>query len=235
MSPAVKSIILRSQSITPDRLPGLAAWYSADYGVLTSISPDVAATDGQTVRRWLDRSGNARHLDQATLANQPTWSAAAKPYITFDGVSDFLAETASTISQPYTTICVIKRLTNAAGPRIFDGNTSGLDSGCVRIASGTTVTVRAGLTPTVNVNAYNNDEVIGIVWNGASTIVSTNGIADQTTSPGTTTPAGLVLAAQSGGAASFANVVYYEYIRCAGSVALTTIRRYLLNKYGLIV
>lgn len=58
----------------PDKLPGLAAWYSADVGVLTSVGPDVAATEGQTVRRWLDRSGNGRHLDQATLANQPTLS-----------------------------------------------------------------------------------------------------------------------------------------------------------------
>jgi hypothetical protein len=34
------------------------------------------AQDGQTVRRWLDKSGNGRHLDQATLANQPTFAAA---------------------------------------------------------------------------------------------------------------------------------------------------------------
>jgi hypothetical protein len=33
-----------------------------------------AASEGDTVRRWLDRSGNGRHLDQATLANQPTFS-----------------------------------------------------------------------------------------------------------------------------------------------------------------
>lgn len=88
MHPNVKKLMLLGGSsvLTPDRLPGLAAWYSADYGVLTSVGPDVAATDGQTVRRWLDRSGNGRHLDQATLLNQPTFTNTATG-LTFNGAS----------------------------------------------------------------------------------------------------------------------------------------------------
>lgn len=75
LSTAKRLILLGGASpFTPDRLPGLAAWYSADFGVLNSIGPDVAATDGQQVRRWLDRSGNERHLNQPTLLNQPLLS-----------------------------------------------------------------------------------------------------------------------------------------------------------------
>jgi len=73
-SPVVNLILRSPQSINPASLPGIAAWYSADYGVLTSVGPDVAATNGQTVRRWLDKSGNGRDLDQATLLNQPTFA-----------------------------------------------------------------------------------------------------------------------------------------------------------------
>lgn len=95
MSPAVKNIILRSSILTPDRLPGLAAWYSADYGVLTSISPDVAATEGQTVRRLVGRAGTVNtNADQAILAQQPVYLATGGigggPCISFDGEDDVL-------------------------------------------------------------------------------------------------------------------------------------------------
>ena len=65
----------------------LAAWYAADTGVLNSVSPDVAATDTQTVRRWQDLSGNANHYDQSTLALQPTLSSGT---ISFDGSDDYM-------------------------------------------------------------------------------------------------------------------------------------------------
>jgi hypothetical protein len=75
---------------SPSQLPGLAAWYDAadSSTVLTTVGPDVPATNGQTVRRWLDKSGNGRHLDQATLANQPAFTNTATG-LTFDG-NDFL-------------------------------------------------------------------------------------------------------------------------------------------------
>jgi hypothetical protein len=76
---------------SPSQLPGLAAWYDAadSSTVLTTVGPDVPATDGQTVRRWLDKSGNNRHLDQADLALQPIFTNAATG-LTFDGTNDFL-------------------------------------------------------------------------------------------------------------------------------------------------
>lgn len=78
----------------PSQLAGLAAWYSADYGVLNSISPDTPATDGQTVRRWLDRSGNGRHMNQSTLANQPTFVSGA---VTGDGLNARMTSSSWTV------------------------------------------------------------------------------------------------------------------------------------------
>jgi hypothetical protein len=87
----------------PLRLPGLAAWYDAadSSTVLTTVSPDVPATDGQTVRRWMDKSGNNRHLDQADLALQPAFELAGlngRPAILPDGVNDFLLSGAYNVS-----------------------------------------------------------------------------------------------------------------------------------------
>ena len=65
----------------------LAAWYAADSGVLNSVSPDVAATDTQTVRRWNDLSGNANHYNQSTLSLQPTLSSGT---ISYDGSNDYM-------------------------------------------------------------------------------------------------------------------------------------------------
>jgi hypothetical protein len=86
---------------SPSQLPGLAAWYDAadSSTVLTSVGPDVPATNGQTVRRWLDKSGNGRHLDQADLALQPTFTDGR---IVGDGANDFLRAAGFTIALPYT-------------------------------------------------------------------------------------------------------------------------------------
>jgi hypothetical protein len=70
-----------------------------------------AAADTETVRRWLDRSGNGRNLDQAVLANQPTLSAAGLnglPMVYFDGAAGTLAFPNVTIPSPWTAILVFR-------------------------------------------------------------------------------------------------------------------------------
>jgi hypothetical protein len=64
----------------PSEFPSLAAWYdAADAGTI--------ALNGSTVSQWNDKSGNARHVSQATAANQPAYAPGA---ITFDGTNDHL-------------------------------------------------------------------------------------------------------------------------------------------------
>ena len=82
-------------SFTPADLTGLQLWLDASDSstVLNSISPNTPATDGQTVRRWLDKSGNDLHAEQSTAANQPLLDADgqnSKGVLTFDGVNDYL-------------------------------------------------------------------------------------------------------------------------------------------------
>jgi hypothetical protein len=84
-------------------------------GVTSATGPYATfATDGQTVRRWLDKSGNARHLDQTTLAQQPTLTGGV---VTFTG-SQSLPSTFSSLQDAVTILAVFQRTgsaTNAFG------------------------------------------------------------------------------------------------------------------------
>ena len=85
--------VWQAKRFAPDQVPGLGLDLDASYGVLNSIGPDVPATNGQAVRRWLDKSGNGRHFDQATATNQPVFSSAgfnSRSCVYFDGVDDLL-------------------------------------------------------------------------------------------------------------------------------------------------
>jgi hypothetical protein len=139
---------------SPSQLPGLAAWYDAadSSTVLTSVGPDVPATNGQTVRRWLDKSGNGRHLDQATLANQPTLTTTGapngKPRITFNGAAVGFTMTSFTP----TTVALAASGTGGTNIRLADSQMivlSGTNWVLARGADGTW----SGMNTTVNYNS----------------------------------------------------------------------------------
>jgi len=87
-----------ANTFTPRSISGLALWLDATKtaSVLNSISPDAAATNGQTVRRWMDQSGLARHANQASGTSQPTYMLPTA--LDFDGTNDTL-EIAKDISR----------------------------------------------------------------------------------------------------------------------------------------
>jgi hypothetical protein len=81
---------------SPASLPGLAAWYDASDSstVLTTVSPDVPATNGQTVRRWVSRHNPAVFWDQGDLVIQPKLND-PNPGLNFNGTSQFMDGTAT--------------------------------------------------------------------------------------------------------------------------------------------
>lgn len=216
----------------PSQLPGLAAWFSADYGVLTSVSPDVPATEGQTVRRWLDRSGNGRHLDQAVLANQPVLNGQA---VVSDGVNDTMFVEFSTIPQPVSGYVVFKWQTDPAqNDRVFNSRSSttfalnalGGTSGAIRFFAG--VTIGGAAFPPADFGVAN------IVSNGASSLVRGSG-APLTGNAGTD---GLALGLTLFGAptSNYADVAVKEVIFYAALHDETTqskLRQYLARKWGI--
>jgi hypothetical protein len=64
-------------------------WFSSEATYIT--------LNGADVSQWSDRSGNGRHLLQATAADQPLYVASGgpnnAPYVEFDGVSEYLRGT----------------------------------------------------------------------------------------------------------------------------------------------
>jgi hypothetical protein len=89
-------VILGGSQFDPRSLPGLAGWFdaSATDTVLTSLSPDVPAAEGQSVLRWLSRHNPNVYWDQSTLAQQPTFTNATTG-LTFNGTSSFMDGTAT--------------------------------------------------------------------------------------------------------------------------------------------
>jgi hypothetical protein len=74
----------------PSDIAAVAAFWSPYFNVFTSVSPDVSATDGQAIRRWVDIiSGIEANQTSGTL--QPIYRAtgqAGKPSLEYDGGND---------------------------------------------------------------------------------------------------------------------------------------------------
>jgi hypothetical protein len=71
----------------PGDISAVKAFWTPFRGVLNSIGPDVAATDGQSVRRWVDQIAGYE-ADQATGTAQPIYritGQSGNPALEFDG------------------------------------------------------------------------------------------------------------------------------------------------------
>ena len=104
---------------------GAAAWTPADLGASLALwlDADDASTitiNGSTVSKWDDKSGNARHVSQATAANQPNYTASGlngKQVITFDGTNDALINASAGLMRAVsgaTAVMVMSRAANLA-------------------------------------------------------------------------------------------------------------------------
>lgn len=82
----------------PADIAGVVRFWSSLSNVLNSVSPDVAATDGQTVRRW-NGIISGTQADQATGGSQPIYRSTGqdgKPSLEFDGSDDRFSLPANT-------------------------------------------------------------------------------------------------------------------------------------------
>lgn len=76
----------------------------ADDGCYTDAGT-TAASDGQSVYRWADLSGNSNHANQSTSSLRPVWRETwwnSRPAVEFDGTDDILEVTSSTTLNPAT-------------------------------------------------------------------------------------------------------------------------------------
>lgn len=214
----------------PLSIPGLIAAYDATYGVLNSISPETEATNGQTVRRWLDRSGNERHLNQATGTAQPVLSSGG---VLFDGVNDQMATAAALLNDPYTFIGCVNTASDSSIPSCFFAqsgtacyvNTSGrfqLSGGAQNIFTANS-SFPLGVRNIVRARKRNPG-----TSEAASNNTSTSGTI-------TTTITSVPLVIGSTGNSFWIKGRFYEalfYSRYLTSDEVTEIQIYLANKWG---
>lgn len=213
------------QYFKPSDLPNLAAWFRFGLGI-TAVSGAIS--------QWDDASGNARHLIQATGANQPTLQNTGA--VLFDGVAQYLKCASFTLTQPETVYALMKSVTFPAGTYNFDGNTA--NTGALRSLGGGTslgLNAGAGLTGPVYVGGVYN--VVSAVFNGASSVVQLDYRAPTTGNAGASNMSGFTLGARGDGAVSTNIEVKEVVILSAAHDALTRalVISYLARVGGLAI
>ena len=70
---------LSISGFNPASIPGLALWLDGTTGLFDATSGgNPVTTDGSSIARWEDRSGNARHATQATAIQRPVLKTGIK-------------------------------------------------------------------------------------------------------------------------------------------------------------
>lgn len=122
-SPLPKNRMMQ-RTFNPSRVSGLQLWLDASNGLFDATSGgNPVATDGSSVARWEDRSGNSRNASQATSANRPILKTAVqngRNGIRFDGSNDFMATASFAHSVPITVFLVCKRLSTTGSQSDFN-------------------------------------------------------------------------------------------------------------------
>ena len=121
---ALTTVPARGAPWTPADLgsSSLGLWLDAgDAGTIT--------LNGSTVSQWNDKSGNNRHVAQATATKQPLYAnniLNGLSAVSFDGSDDSLFASAATItlSQPVHRFIACKFLTKTSKSVVFDSNAS---------------------------------------------------------------------------------------------------------------
>jgi hypothetical protein len=198
------------------------------------VGPDVPATDGQTVRRWLDKSGAGRHLEQSVLASQPTLNVSgisSKPAVVGNG-SQFIFTSPFAISQPFTVYHVVRY--PATGNRAWSFGDTNRE---VRYLTGPIYELNAGTAiNTTNPPAVGTNYILTHVFNGASSLFLRNA-TQETISPGTNglTQYGIMARISGFGPTEAVFAEHAIYSGAHDEAQRARMRAYLASKWGITV
>lgn len=107
-----------SSGFNPTLISGLQLWLDADDPTVFTYS------SGDVVSQWNDKSANAWHVSQGTVANQPIRNGTqnGRATVVFDGVNDRLARASTALAQPISIFGVVEYTNVDAGNRQWFGN-----------------------------------------------------------------------------------------------------------------
>lgn len=124
-----------SRIISPNEISGLQLWLDAnDASTLydSTSGGSLVSSDGATVARWADKSGNNKHAIQATANARPilkTGIKNGKNILRFDGANDTMTSVLS-VNNPFTSVFVAYPSQDLNGYRIiWTGNNNSLGIG----------------------------------------------------------------------------------------------------------
>jgi hypothetical protein len=146
----------------------------------TSIALGWAGADTLTVAKWYDQSGNARHVSQATTANQPAFNSSlgnSRPGMTFNGSSTNLKSSAFTLAQPWTAGIVFRHIAVPSTKVVYDGLNVNNEGTLFATTTFDNVVFAGGSNFNTDHNAsmpVGTRGVVGCTYNGASAICEVN-------------------------------------------------------------
>jgi hypothetical protein len=221
----------------PTQIAGCVVWYTADAGTYQDFAGGTpAASDGDPVGAWADRSGNGHHLQQTTTAAKPVLKLAiqnGKPVVRFDGVQTVLPGGAFTLDQPHTRFAVLLGRTTA-NQAFIDGSTS--NGALFYVPASPAWSMYAGseldsaLTPDGAFHIWRG------TFNGASSKIAIDDGPVTTGAAGSTSAGGIVLGARGGDFLFPADCDIGEVIEYNSALSdsdVTKVLNYLNSRWGI--
>ena len=172
------SISVKPYILLPSQFSGLALW-------LDAADSNTIVLSGSNVSQWNDKSGNARHMSNATLANTPTYNPIGfknLPTISFSpSIFNFLQNTSFNLNSlpSITLFIIVQRISNTINyQRFFSASTTigGGDQNSTTVFNLNTSSANDGILYERN-NVYStkaifntlNPCMIELIINGSST------------------------------------------------------------------
>jgi hypothetical protein len=249
-----------ANNFTPRSISGLALWLDASDA--STLFQDAAATTPATetdnpVGAWLDKSGNGRHVTQATAGSRPTISATkqnGRNALAFNGSSQSLSIASYNAENGLSglTRYVVASMSSPAASAISRVTTGGGDSFFATVSSDLRFYAGASAYSAVASTNYglltSGTNIIGSVYDGTAGSVAAgikpyyNGAAIPPSSTSGTLPTTLPSGTpgfwigSNLGVNSFwpgRIVEYISYSRALGNAERQRLERYLAAKYGI--
>jgi hypothetical protein len=217
---------------------------------LDAADASTVTTESGAVSQWNDKSGNGRHVSQASSGSRPTFNATgqnSKGIINFNGTSSFLERVQTDLSTNWTCVIAAKNnittgfpvfvgqsSTTLTNPRwqLDRGDTSARmirrnDAGAIQLPSQGTHTASAFIQA-----GTNDGSLIGVSLNGAA-LTTAAAVTGTFTTNRLTVGA---LYAGSGSATAFLNGSMFEVVYAPSMLATLDRQKlegYLAHKWGL--
>lgn len=180
--------------------------------ILRVISTIGITLNSGHVSAWADISGQSHNPVQVTPGFQPLLNGSGGPLggpcVTYDGVDDLL-QIAFTLPQPCHVFIVSKHLVDGTAGTVFDGATSN----AMRFARGSTNVQKFSFAGGAQVFGSSTPlawHVNDVVFNGASSSWSEDGVQKGSGNAGSTSGAGVTFGSMGGGGFDWGNISMTE-------------------------